>query len=170
MVLIVYGKIKIIVESFPNFYELNKLISSYNIKHIIRVCDASYGVNEENIKKICMIHEYIFEDGSSPCSDMIYEWITFLFNYFYTSEISNIEFILAHCISGLGRSPLFVCIALIVCENMEPITSIVYMRKHIRYALNKKQIKFIEITNWSKYRNFFKKLFKKQKNNHCTIL
>jgi protein tyrosine phosphatase type 4A len=52
--------------------------------------------------------------------------------------------IAVHCVAGLGRAPVLVCVALIEYCNMSPLDAVDYVRKRRRGAINAKQLKFLE--------------------------
>jgi len=52
--------------------------------------------------------------------------------------------IAVHCVAGLGRAPVLVCVALIEYCNFSPLDAVDYVRKRRRGAINARQLKFIE--------------------------
>lgn len=160
-----YGKLNFIVVGAPlNMERFKQLLIKKQVTNIVKACHYDYNVCRAELSAVCEIHEFVFEDGGNPPSEMTSLWIKFLFDVFYNNTDNTV--VLTHCISGLGRSPLLVCIALIVCEGMEPLNAINFIRKHIKYALNTTQLHYIQNTKWSKYITQFKKLHSKG----CIIL
>lgn len=169
MVQIIYGKLNLIVTSSPNMDSINDFISTIHknkVTDIVRLCDLCY--DEDILKSLCIIHDYSFDDGKFPPDDIIYKWINLLFIHFYEqNSIYSKQPILVHCNAGLGRAPLLVCIAIIICENKDPYDVIIFIRKLIKYSLNKFQVQMLTNTNWRKYRDKFNKL--NNKKNGCII-
>ena len=106
----------------------------------------------------------MINDGDTASEKKIYEWLELIGSLYSKDDIIKI---MIHCIAALGRAPMMVCIALIVCENMDPYDAVEYMRHKIHRCLNQKQVKFLLETNWNKYKNYFKKYVK---HDSCIIL
>lgn len=77
-------------------------------------------------------------DGTIPSENIMIEWINIIKN-----EMKTKKGLAVHCVSGLGRAPLFVCIGLIKIDKMDPVDAITFVRKSIPRALNKNQINFL---------------------------
>ena len=114
------------------------LFSKHEVKTIVRLCEKIYDANE--FAKIgIQVIDIPLEDGQVPDDVMIKQWINIIKN-----EIKNKKTIIAvHCMSGLGRAPLFVGVCTIVLSNVENMDAISHLRKHIPYALNTKQLNFL---------------------------
>lgn len=169
-----YGKLNFIISGSPNPNNINDFISTiqkYKVTDIVRACDLDY--DECKFKSLCNIHECVLEDGKYPSDEIIHKWVNLLFNYFYQNK-SNDSYdspILIYCRSGLGRSPILACLAIIICENIEPYNAIPMIRNYIQYAFNNIQLNYLLKTNWKIYRNEFKKLLKQNRWNgsNCAI-
>lgn len=61
--------------------------------------------------------------------------------------------IAVHCVAGLGRAPVLVCIALIEFCGFSPLDAVDYVRKRRRGAINARQLKFIEAYKPRKNKN-----------------
>lgn len=149
-----YGKLNFIIASYPN--NINDLISTiqrYKITDIVKACEKTYDTTE--VEKFCTLHELVFDDGRVPSHELILSWINILAKSFYSTDSEN--GILIHCVAGIGRAPSLAAIALIVCENVEPLDCIDLIRKRIRYAFNTVQLHFLTNTNWRIYKKVFKK-------------
>lgn len=142
-------KKKFIITNSPT----NKNISGYlkelkynNTNIIVRFGEKRY--DEDLVKDIDFVDLYI-EDGSIPNEETI--------NIFLNIIRKN-DVIAVHCISGLGRAPMMVVIAMILEYGMKEIDSIVKMRQTIPNSLNTKQI------------NFLKNDLKKIKKSRCCMI
>ena len=168
-----YGKLNVIVTGTPKTDNINDFINvirRHHITDIVRACNLCY--DDTLIKSLCSIHEYIFDDGQFPTDDIIWQWIKLLFIHFYEYKSIYAGYpILIHCHAGQGRAPLLVCIAIIVCENKDPLDAILIVRKFIKHALNNYQVDMLTKTDWKMYRNEFQKLVKKYngKDSKCNI-
>lgn len=170
------GNLNFIVSGAPG--DMNKFkmqLLNYGITDVVKACDIKY--SHVDISSICKIHEFVFEDGKFPSSEMTYEWIKLIHETFYIINTTDIELkseklMLVHCVAGLGRSPLLVCIAIIVCENKTSIEAVKLAREKMGPVLNTKQLDFLFNTNWKKYRKFFNKMKKQSlhKKRTCVIL
>src|SRR5436305_2147072 len=148
------GRLNFIITCSTNSDNINDFISTidkYKITNIVRACDLLY--DDSKIKSLCNVHEYIFEDGKFPSDELVHKWINLLYYSYYYDENKNSLTdpkadtpILIHCQAGLGRAPLLACIALIICENMDPVAAISLVRKHVKGSLNTVQLRYITNT------------------------
>lgn len=150
---------KYVVTSSPdtNSIEYYKdLLFKNEITTVIRLCrekkyDAAY-LNNFGITVI----DIPMDDGSVPTRKVLLNWVQII-----TTEITQKKAgIAVHCRSGLGRSPLFVCVGLIAFEKINPTDAINLVREKIPKALNTKQLQYICKT----------RIHKCHKENHCAIL
>jgi hypothetical protein len=158
-----YKKLDLIITGSPKPDNINEFINiarQNKIADVVRTCDLDY--DEKLVKPICYVHEYVFDDGKFPTSDIISKWVDLLFVYFY--EYRSIYLghpILVHCQDGKGRAPILVCIAIIICENKSPNDAICIVRKHVPTAFNKYQIEMLDKTDWETYRVEFRRFCRK---------
>lgn len=161
-----YGKLNFVITGAPNTNNINEFISTiqkYKVSYVIRICEKTYDDNE--VIKYAKIKEYGIEDGKFPGNDIINNWLELLYENFY--KLYNSTSILLHCKAGLGRAPLLVCIAIIICENLDAHDAIEYIRKYIKCALNTVQINYLLNTNFKIYQKRFKKLVQQS---NCLIM
>ena len=131
-----------IVSSSPNhncieYYK--DLLLYHEITTVIRLCYEIEYDDNYLIKYGITVIDLPIEDGSVPNSYMLEKWI----NTIKLEIKKNKKGIAVHCISGLGRSPLFTCIGLIIIEKIEPTDAISIVRKYIPTALNNKQLLYL---------------------------
>ena len=87
----------------------------------------------------------IFSDGSAPPSEILNDWLDLVnLHFFDKGKIKKDmnEPIAVHCLSGLGRAPVLVAIALIEA-GLDPSHAIDLIRRNRQGALNQKQINFL---------------------------
>jgi protein tyrosine phosphatase type IVA len=107
-------------------------ISNEGIKHVVRLCGATYDhtlFNDYNIN----FYDWHYQDGSNPTPELVTKW---------TTLIKLNEPVLVHCHDGLGRSPLLATIYLIE-RQMDQYDAIEYIRKERPDYLNTKQLKWL---------------------------
>jgi protein tyrosine phosphatase type 4A len=116
--------------SIVKYFELYK---KHNIRTIVRTCKPMYSsIHFEHLGM--KVIDLFIDDGNYPDVNIIEKWLDVV------KEEDNIA---VHCVAGLGRSPLLVCIGLIQFERMEPIDAIEIVRKEKPNTLNSKQIDFL---------------------------
>jgi protein tyrosine phosphatase type 4A len=121
----------------PTDNNLDRYLQEYkkhNVSTIVRLCDSYY--DSSIIKKAGIdVVNLSYEDGGIPNLSIINQW------HDTVSKYKN-STIAVHCLSGLGRAPLLVCLSLI--ENgMDTIEAIEMIRRHRNGALNSKQIDYL---------------------------
>jgi protein tyrosine phosphatase type 4A len=157
---VIKNRLNFVITSTPTDSNIGIYVSyikNNNITNMVRACESAY--DESSIQKICEIKPIVFNDGKFPSNEQVFEWIDYIYNVFYKCDNQNK--ILIHCVAGLGRAPLLVGIALIVCESMDPFQAIDLLRTTVKQCLNNKQINYLADTNWSVYRKKFKRYSKK---------
>ncbi|KAK9688389.1 hypothetical protein K7432_014423 [Basidiobolus ranarum] len=133
----------------------------HGVKDLVRISDANNSYNIQPLEEAgIQVHDEMkFDDGSVPSKAVVNAWLNLIYENF-----SNEEAIAVHCVSGIGRAPVLVTIALIEL-GMDSLDAIEYVRKQRRGALNRKQIAFLDgykpKGNKQKSKGFFKKLFGK---------
>lgn len=119
-------------ENLNNFI---KQIKNNNIKHIVRLCDPTYDLNDLNdLNYDVKIYDWKFTDGDNPPSDIIDKWKELL--------KLNVGPILIHCMAGLGRAPSIAAIGLIELK-IKPFDAIKLIRDKRPGSINSKQLSFI---------------------------
>lgn len=87
----------------------------------------------------------VFTDGSAPPEDILDEWLELVNSHFFEGgkiKKDLMEPIAVHCLSGLGRAPVLIAIALIEA-GLDPSHAIDLIRRNRQGALNQKQINFL---------------------------
>ena len=135
--IIEYHNYTFMITNSPNDKNLDEYLEhyqKYNVSTIIRLCEPHYDSSILEKTGIDVI-DLPFEDGTTPDPSIINSWCDIVSNH-------KNSVIAVHCLSGLGRAPLLVCISLI--ENgMDKIEAVETVRKHRNGAMNSRQLSFI---------------------------
>ena len=140
-----------------------KEINKHNCLAIVRVCsDLLYTQND---MFACKIHELKIEDGSFPDSQIIEKFIDIINSIIIVNNKETENYtkpcICIHCRAGLGRSPVFLAIALMNFTEYDDYSDIVKLiRDKIKGSINLNQL-----IGLSKY-----KPKEKQKKCMCSIM
>lgn len=128
-----------------NLHNYKDLLLKNNINVLIKLCEENkYDADYLEHNGITVINIPL-RDGTVPNKNVIKIWTDIV-----KQEIKKKNKSIAiHCMSGLGRAPLFVCVCLIIIDKMDPIEAITKVRSQIKLALNTNQIRFLESLNYS---------------------
>ncbi len=92
-----------------------------------------------------------FEDGQVPDDEIICRWLDVVQQ---TMQSQPGKAIGVHCVSGLGRAPVLVAIAVwTYCVKMEPLEIVEWLRLYRKGALNRKQLIWFEQEFIKRYRS-----------------
>ena len=135
--IIEYHNYTFMITDSPTDNNLDTYLQHYqthNVSTIVRLCESYY--DSSIIEKAGIdIIDLSYEDGGVPSRSIINRWHDIVSNHKNT-------ILAVHCLSGLGRAPLLVCLSLI--ENgMDTIEAIEMIRRHRNGALNSKQIDYL---------------------------
>ncbi|OMJ74995.1 hypothetical protein SteCoe_25953 [Stentor coeruleus] len=143
------GGLKFIVMDAPNNENAEQYASQlqfHNVSHLVRTCEGKY--DDEIFKsRGIMIHDLFFSDGSAPQKEKLHEFLEVVkMTFFEAGKIKKASgtspCIAVHCLSGLGRAPVLIAIALIEA-GLDPSHAIDLIRRNRQGALNQNQIKFL---------------------------
>lgn len=127
----------------PNDSNLRNYIDiwkQHNVSHVVRVCDPTYAkllVEDEGIQ----VTDFAFSDGENPSPKIISQWLRLVSTYQSQTTIA------IHCVAGLGRAPLLVCIALMELHQLDPLEAIRLVRTKRPGSLNVNQLKYLREYN-----------------------
>jgi len=133
-----------------------RILRDHRVTHLVCATDPTY--KTEDIE-----HEGVrftsipFPDGSPPTQEIVQRWLELLSSEFSDNSDARVG---VHCVTGLGRAPVLVAVALIEL-GMKYEDAIELIRKKRRGAINTRQLEFL-----GKYKR--KKFFLKGKNK-CQI-
>lgn len=123
----------------PNSIECYKdLLFKNGVTTVVRLCEKKYDDSILNKHGITVI-DIPIADGSVPNDEIVSNWIRIIM----AEMEKNKSGIAVHCMSGLGRAPLFVCVGLITFGNVDPIGAVEMVREKIPRALNSKQVDYV---------------------------
>lgn len=150
------GSIKFIIMDCPldsTVDEYLKELRLQGVGDVVRVCTPSYAkapLENAGIK----VHDWPFADGTTPPTDILATWLALCTRRFGSLSLSPQQIaektgtsdqspvIAIHCVAGLGRAPVMVCVALIEA-GLEPLDAVAFVRKCRRGALNSHQLQFL---------------------------
>jgi len=140
------GRMRFLITDQPDERQLKSYVSllkENNVAHVARACEPTY--KDTDLAPI-RVHEFGFEDGSAPPSDVIKRWLDLCEACFINKKspdyLSDGERIAVHCVAGLGRAPVLVVIALIE-DGMEPLQAAQFVRSKRKGALNTTQLHWV---------------------------
>ncbi|CAO3613034.1 unnamed protein product [Cunninghamella blakesleeana] len=114
-----------------------------NVSTVIRCCQPTYSSEILEQNDIQLI-ELPFPDGKVPTNNIIEQWLQLLNIFHQEYQMSGIKpTVCTHCLSGLGRAPVLVAIALIEF-GIAPLDAISFIREKRRGAFNNPQILFLD--------------------------
>ncbi|KAF7279576.1 hypothetical protein GWI33_006973 [Rhynchophorus ferrugineus] len=119
--------------------EYVKEMKKHNVKTIVKLCEEPYDTKKLNDNGICVL-DLAFADGGSPPESIIDEWFKVLRNTFEGDKDACVA---VHCVSGLGRAPVLVALALIEL-GLKYEEAVELIRERRRGAINLKQLEFLE--------------------------
>ena len=91
--------------------------------------------------------ELSFPDGSAPTNDIVEKWLDLVNKEFMADTTTCVG---VHCVTGLGRAPVLVAVALIEL-GMKYEDAVEQIRKKRRGAINSKQLEFLAKYRRRKY-------------------
>lgn len=133
-------------------------LKKHNVTAIVRVCEPTYKTSQLVAQNIEVV-DLEFDDGKSPSNEIIEEWFKILRKNYDANPKCCVA---VHCISGLGRAPVMVAMALIEL-GLKYEEAVELIRDKRRGAINSKQLAFLE-----KYRP--KGRMKTSNKNGCTVM
>ncbi|KAL1513494.1 hypothetical protein ABEB36_002898 [Hypothenemus hampei] len=114
-------------------------LRNHHVKAVIKLCEESYDTRKLNENGIIVL-DLAFPDGKPPPDAIIEEWFKVLKN---TVENDPNACVAVHCISGLGRAPVLVALALIEL-GLKYEEAVELIREKRRGAINTKQLEFLQ--------------------------
>ena len=156
-----YKGYKFLIADMPSEGTMRQYIKElkhHNVTALVRVCRAAYDLKE--IQKKCIdVHNLIFDDGGNPPKLIMKQWFQLVKRH---HKLSPENCVAVHCVSGLGRAPVMVALALIEL-GMDNEDAIELIRKKKKGAFNSKQLVFLE-----KYKS--KRYLKKINIGDCALM
>lgn len=126
---------------------------NHRVSHLVRVCELSY--SEHNVRQEGIyVHHFDYPDGSNPSIQILRQWRDLCSQVFIDTEHNSCIGI--HCVAGLGRAPLLVCIALIEA-GMDNVEAVHLVRSKRPGSINSRQLQYL-------------KTYRRPHQNKCQIL
>lgn len=110
-----------------------------NVSEVVRVCEASYKIEELESQGI-KVRDLAFDDGTSPPQNVVDDWFEILKNNYQDNPEACVA---VHCVAGLGRGPVLVAVALIEL-GLKYEAAVELIREKRRGAINSKQLSYLE--------------------------
>lgn len=126
-----------------------RILQAERVTHLVCCTERQYDTTKLTDSGIS-VHELSYPDGSAPGPEIVEQWLSLVSTVFLADPDTGMG---VHCVTGLGRAPVLVCIALIE-QGMKYEDAIEHMRKTRPGAINTKQLQFL--ANY-KRRNYFTK-------------
>ncbi|XP_071750228.1 PRL-1 phosphatase [Lepeophtheirus salmonis] len=124
-----------------------KILKEHRVTHLVCATDPTY--KTEGFEKAGIAFtEISFADGSPPTIEIIDKWLNLLNKEF--SEGGEAKCVGVHCVTGLGRAPVLVAIALVEL-GMKYEDAVELIRKKRRGAINSRQLEFLAKYKRRKY-------------------
>lgn len=133
---IVHGEYVFLVSKSPDLSNINNYkdqLTSHGVKHLVKLSENEYNGNILMSSGIAVTNIPI-KDGMTPSKHDTEIWLDI---------VKKDKIVAVHCLSGLGRAPLMVAIAMVKLGKIDPLVAITTMRGHIRGCMNKKQITYL---------------------------
>ncbi|KAF5306045.1 hypothetical protein FQR65_LT00760 [Abscondita terminalis] len=134
-------------------------LKKHNVSAVVRVCEPSYKIDDLNSLGIEVV-DLVYDDGTFPPGEVVDEWFKLLKNQFNENPDACVA---VHCVSGLGRAPVMVALALIEL-GVKYEEAVELIREKRRGAINAKQLGFLE-----KYRPKSRLKLKNGHKNSCCV-
>jgi protein tyrosine phosphatase type 4A len=154
-----FGKMRFLITEQPQDATIHNYITileSHRVSHLVCATDPTYRIDELTTAGVDFT-ELPFPDGSAPTPEIVEKWLSLVNKEFATDPTTCVG---VHCVTGLGRAPVLVAVALIEL-GMKYEDAVEQIRKKRRGAINAKQLEFL-----AKYKR--RKYFIKGKNK-CVI-
>ncbi|ELP91266.1 protein tyrosine phosphatase type IVA protein, putative [Entamoeba invadens IP1] len=143
--LIEYNTMRFLIFDSPTDDNVDNYIlelKRYNVTDVVRCCHPSYDKKKLTNNKIA-IHELVYQDEGCPSSRIISDFMRIVRTIFPNEMNPNNVTLGVHCLSGIGRAPTLIAIALIEL-GMDNSDAIKFIRKKRSGAINVLQSRFIQ--------------------------
>ena len=159
---ITYKGYKFLITDRPSDQTVHSYIQQlkkFNVTAVVRVCEPSY-TKDNLIQEGITVYELEYDDGMSPSNELIDNWFKIIREKFNENPSACIA---VHCVSGLGRAPVMVALALIEL-GMKYEDAVQFIREKRRGVINSKQLSFLE-----RYRPKSRLKSKNGKRSSCSV-
>ncbi len=119
-----------------------RILKEHGVTHLVCATDPTYHTDDLGVS----FTELSFPDGSPPSTEIIEKWLVLLgkeFAYVVEEDADGeVACVGVHCVTGLGRAPVLVAVALIEL-GMKYEDAVELIRKKRRGAINSRQLEFL---------------------------
>lgn len=122
-----------------------ELWKSQSVSHVVRACEEVLYSPDRVIDAGIQVHNMSFPDGTIPPKDVQARWID-LVDHVFPRRGHGAQphtAIAVHCVAGLGRAPLYVCLALIL-RGMDNLDAIRFVRGARHGSINSTQLEYLK--------------------------
>lgn len=131
------------------------ILKEHKVTHLVCATEPTYKTADLAQSGVTFT-ELSFSDGSPPSQEIIEKWLSLVKKEFQDGGEGTETCVGVHCVTGLGRAPVLVAVALVEL-GMKYEDAVELIRKKRRGAINAKQLEFL-----AKYKR--RKYFLKGKN------
>jgi protein tyrosine phosphatase type 4A len=132
-----------------------KILKEHRVSHLVCATDRAYQVDNLGLAGV-NVTDLSFPDGSPPTPKIVDKWLNLVKTEFSADPDTCIG---VHCVTGLGRAPVLVGVALIEL-GMKYEDAVELIRQKRRGAINSRQLEYL-----AKYKR--QKYFIKSQGNCC---
>ena len=115
-----------------------KILKEHRVSHLVCATDPTYKTDELGAVGVA-VTELSFPDGSAPTPEIVEKWLVLLSEQFGEHPDMCVG---VHCVTGLGRAPVLVAVALIEL-GMKSEDAVELIRRKRRGAINQRQLDFL---------------------------
>mmetsp|Transcript_14066 Transcript_14066/g.26334 ORF Transcript_14066/g.26334 Transcript_14066/m.26334 type:complete len:167 (-) Transcript_14066:1777-2277(-) len=142
--LIEEGNLRFLLTDTPsrhNIEEYVEILKRSKAVLVVRACEQLYDDEQFDIYNIKPINLYF--RGNSPPSHIVKQWLKIVRGIFNERNVESNPCIAVHCMSGLGRAPTLVAIALIDA-GMECSAAVELIKRKRSGSLNENHIYYLK--------------------------
>lgn len=115
------------------------ILKSHNVSHLVCATDPTYKTDDLQQAGVS-VTQLAFPDGSAPTQEILDKWLSLVKKEFSGGNPETCVGV--HCVTGLGRAPVLVAVALVEL-GMKYEDAIEMIRKKRRGAINSRQLEFL---------------------------
>ncbi|KAJ3239229.1 hypothetical protein HDU81_006334 [Chytriomyces hyalinus] len=138
--------VRVLITDCPPSQELLEevylpVLAENRVQVLIRLCEPTYATAVLEAAGVRVIDTMAFTDGTSPPQPVLADYRA-LIDTLVAASPDTKPTIAVHCVSGIGRAPIFAIIPL-VDAGVERIEAVEFVRMRRRGAFNKSQLEWI---------------------------
>jgi len=136
-----FKSMRFLITEQPNDATIHNYISilkSHSVTHLVCATDPTYKTDDLQQAGVS-VTQLPFPDGSAPTQEILDKWLSLVKKTFSGNPETCVG---VHCVTGLGRAPVLVAVALIEL-GMKYEDAIEMIRKKRPGAINTRQLEFL---------------------------